>query len=167
MREIKIHFTKNKKGKIFSKAIMWYDKSEFSHCAIEFRLKKLEEDVIYHSSLDSGVNFYSKSLFLEKNTIVHTYELEVSDEMYNLIMKQLIQSCGKKYAILQNFGILIVDFAKKMGIKADNPWKFGYNCSELVYKHVLLNNYSNIDWYNPETIKPSEIKNILDKLGVK
>lgn len=166
MKKFKIHLTKNKRGAIFSKAIMWYDNSEFSHCAIEFRLDKLQEDVIYHSSLDSGVNFYSKLLFTEKNTIIHTYELEVEDHIYNIMMKHLVQSCGKKYAVFQNIGILFVDFAKKMGITIDNPWKFGYNCSELVYRHVILNNYSNIDWYDPETIKPSEVKDILDKLGV-
>ena len=162
MKILKIHFTKNSEGKIFSRAIMQYENSDFSHCAIEFRLSKLDEDVIYHSSIDSGVNFYSKTLFLEKNVIVHTCELEVTDEIYNNIMKQLIRNCGKKYALMQNLGILIVDILNKIGINIKNPWKYGYNCSELIYRHVILNIYTPEEEFDPNTITPKQIMKILN-----
>lgn len=164
MKEIKIHFTRNRKGKIFSRAIMWYDNVDFSHCAIEFDLKKVGVEVIYHSSLDSGVNFYSKELFIEKNEIVDTYVLQLEDEDYNVMMKSLIQSCGVKYALMQNFGIVLVDLIRRLGFDIKNPWKKGYNCSELVYRHVLREKYP-LEIYDPELIKPSEIKDILNRKG--
>lgn len=165
MRKLKIHLTKNSKGAIFSEAIRWYQGTDFSHCAIEFRLNKLGEDVIYHSSISSGVNFYSKELFLQKNTVTNTYELEINDDCYNAIMKQLIKNCGKEYAILQNIGIVIVDIMHRMGIKVSNPWKRGYNCSELVYIEVLSVIYpEESKTYDPETIRPDHVKEILDKV---
>lgn len=166
MRNINIHLTKNSKGAIFSKIIMWYQKSEYSHCAVEFKLDKLDLDVIYHSSLSSGVNFYNKDLFLEKNQLVKTYKLSIPDESYNSIMKELIKNCGKKYAILQNIGIVFVNFLQNMGIMLNNPFTSGQNCSELVFL-VLLEIYPNIsDKYNRNTIRPDHIEEILNEISI-
>lgn len=161
MREIKIHFTRNRKGKIFSRAIMWYDKVNFSHCAIELNLKKINTQVIYHSSLEGGVNFYNKDLFLEKNEIVDTYTIHLEEKEYRSILKGLIESCGIEYALMQNIGIVLVDITRRIGINVKNPWKKGYNCSELVYRYIILNKYPT-EIHDPELIKPSEIKNILN-----
>lgn len=160
-KTIKIHFSKNKEGKILSKAIMWYENATYSHCAIEFYLNSINKEVMYHSSL-VGVNFSSKDLFLKHNEIVETYGLEVPIEIYRKIMSSLIDNCGKEYAIMQNFGIVIVEVLAKLGKNINNPWKDGYNCSELVYEHVIKNIYEEDFKINRNLIKPSQVKQILD-----
>jgi len=161
IKTIKIHFSRNREGKILSKGIMLYEGVNYSHCAIEFYLNSIEKEVIYHSSL-VGVNFSSKELFVKHNEIVETYELEVSIEIYRKIMSSLIDNCGKEYAVMQNFGIVLVEVLAKLGKNIDNPWRDGYNCSELVYEHIIKNVYEEDFNINKNMIKPSQVKQILD-----
>lgn len=164
MRKLKIHFTKNSKNKIFSRLIRWYEGTDFSHCAIEFDLPKLDMSVIYHSSAKSGVNFCSKKLFLRENTIVDTFELSIEDNIYKLIMKQLILNCGKRYAFTQNLGILLVNCLKKLGVTSKNPFIQSYNCSELVYTHVISNVYGGRFHFDSQLVTPKNIYSMLKEL---
>lgn len=59
---------------------------------------------------------------------------------------------------MQNAGIVFVD----VGLLKDTPWKDGRNCSELIYIKVLKKMIPELD-YNPDTIKPHEIENIILK----
>lgn len=165
MRTIKVHFTRNKKGKIFSRLIQWYEGVPISHCAIEVYVKSIDTHTIYHSSIDSGVNFYNKPLFTEKNEIMETYELHLTEEQFRYVLKALIDNTGESYAFLQNIGIFFVENLKLIGIKVKNPWKSGYNCSELLYRHILPHSLKDLQQIDPELVKPSDIRNILKYKG--
>lgn len=60
----------------------------------------------------------------------------------------------------------MVDITKILGIKATNPWKKGRNCSELIYLKVLVPMFGDLG-YNPDTIKPYHIEDILISKGYK
>lgn len=165
MRKIKIHFTRNRKGKIFSKIIQWYEGLPVSHCAVEIYVRSIDTQTIYHSSMDSGVNFFNKPLFTEKNEIMETYELFLTEEQHRMLLKSLIDNCGESYAFLQNIGVFIVESLKLMGVSIKNPWKRGYNCSELLYREILPLLTKELQELDPELVKPSDIRNLLKSNG--
>ena len=165
MRTVTIGFSKNADDKIFSIGLQSYMDRDYSHCFVKYHTKHhLGDDAIYHSSLSAGVGYMSQTIFEEDNTIVMLYELEVSDEVYKEIKEALFKVCGRKYGLMQNLGILIVDLLRGIGIKAKNPFVKGENCSEMVYRHVLANLFPEHK-YDPDTITPSEVEDILNKVA--
>jgi len=165
MRTITIGFSKNSDNKIFSVGLQEYMNRDYSHCFIKFNTKHhLGDNAIYHSSLSAGIGYMSQTIFEEDNTIVMLYELEVSEEVYKEIKQALFKVCGRKYGLMQNLGILTVDLLRNIGIKAKNPFVKGENCSEMVYRHVLMSLFPEHK-YDPDTITPSEVEDILNKVA--
>jgi hypothetical protein len=163
MRKITVGFSKNADNKVFSRGLQDYMDRDYSHCFVKYFTKRhLGDDAIYHSSLSAGVGYMSQTIFEENNTIVLMYEIEVSDEMYTSIREGLFKVCGRKYGMMQNIGILLVDALRKLGIKAKNPFVKGENCSEMVYRHILSVLYPEYD-YDPDTISPKDVEDILNK----
>lgn len=165
MRKITIGFSKNADNKIFSAGLQDYMGKDYSHCFVKYNTKTiLGDDAIYHSSLSAGVGYMSQTIFEEDNTIVMIYELEVEDGVYKKILEALFKVCGRKYGLMQNVGILIVDLLRSRGIKIKNPFVKGENCSEMVYRHVLMELFPEHK-YDPDTITPREVEDILNKVA--
>lgn len=93
-----------------------------------------------------------------KLQIVKEYKLLVDPNLEMEIRKACWHDCGKYYGMLQNIGIFLVD----LGICKDTPWKSGRNCSELLYLKVFKQLITDLN-YNPDTIKPHEIEEIILK----
>jgi hypothetical protein len=158
--KVKIHFSKNRKGKLFSQLLQWYEGLPISHCVLEFNL--LGNDLIFHSTITDNVSFISKDNFLKENIITETYEIELDNDR----LSHFIQQLGIKYGFMQNIGIFIVDIFRKFGVITSNPFKTGKNCSELLYVNILYK-YDSDKIYKPDLVKPSEIRKILIKNKIK
>ena len=170
MRKLRIGFSRSNDDKIFSVILQKYLKTNYSHTFVMYdTAKHMGDDSIYHSSFGSGVGFFAKHVFEEQNEIVLIYEIEVSDEVYNKIRQELFYNCGMKYGFMQNIGIAIVDFAKQVfGIKIQNPFRKDQNCSELVHRHVISIAFPEIaKQYNPDTISPKDIEDIMKQVGTR
>jgi len=165
MKKIKIHFSRStKKFNYFSKLLQWYEGIPISHVLVEFDTPHLGQNFVYHSVVGNGVSFITLSRFESINEIMETYIVELEDSKYNNIRNALLNECGESYGFLQNIGIFLVDIARKAGIKADNPFKDGQNCSELIYRHLISNIYKKHS-IKPDLVKPSQIRDILVKSG--
>lgn len=165
MKRIKIGFSKNKKGKIGSKLLQWYMRKEYSHCYIEFDTSERLDDVtIFHASMNTGVGYWSGHYFYSQNLTTIYYETYISDEMYTQLRKRLHKVSGHNYGFLQNIGILVVDMLNKVGIKVNNPFTDGYNCSEILYDvlHTLVPDYK--IKYKPNVIRPDHVEEIIKEL---
>lgn len=162
MKKIIIHFSRStKKFNQFSRLLQWYEGVPISHCLVEFETPNLGQNFVYHSIVGNGVSFLTKKRFLKINEIMETYEIEVNEKIYKCIRNGLLDNCGEQYAMFQNIGIFIVDQLRKFGIKKENPWKDGQNCSELIYQEVIPKIFDQEFDFTPDLIKPSEIRTIL------
>lgn len=168
MRTLKIGFSKSKSDAIFSVLLQKYMNRNYSHVFVLYNTEKLMgDDSIYHSSLSSGIGFMSKSIFQEDNEIVQMYEIQISDEVYFEIRKQLFSVCGRKYGFLQNIGIAIVDLLGNIGIRIKNPFVKDQNCSELLFRHVISVAYPEYkNDYDPNTVTPADIEFILEDIEI-
>jgi len=162
MRKIIIHFSRSTKSfNYFSRLLQWYEGLPISHVLVEFETPALGQNFVYHSVIGNGVSFLTKKRFLKINEIMETFEIEVDEETYKCIRNGLLNNCGEQYATFQNIGIFIVDQLRKIGIKKENPWKDGQNCSELIYQEVIPKILDQEFNFTPDLIKPSEIRTIL------
>lgn len=129
-RKITIGFSKGKGIKPFSKAIMWYECTDFSHVYIKINTK-WNTQLIYHAS-GTQVNFMGIKYFEMNAVPVHEFEFDINEDDYNKLMEFCTLECGAPYSIKQVFGILVADFFKLK----KNPFasKNRYVCSELVLR---------------------------------
>lgn len=140
----------------------------YSHVFVQYdTASHMGNDSIYHSAMGSGVGFYSKPVFEDINIITAMYEIELSDEIYVKIRNKLFAHCGRKYGYAQNIGIVCADIAKYLGIAFENPFREGFNCSELVFMGLLEIDPELLYEYDLDTIRPDHIELILQKLGAK
>lgn len=165
MSILTIHFTRNLEGRVFSKALQWYEGIPISHVAVELPTSRgLGQNFIIHSVIGTGVSLLSKSKFLKDNEIMESYSLTLELEEYKAIRNAMLSDCGEKYGLMQNIGILIVDLLRKINIMSTNPFKHGQNCSELIYRHVIPGEFKPKDLV-PDLVKPSHIRRILLQNG--
>lgn len=156
MRTFRIGFSKSTlKLGFFSWLIQWYEKTPFSHTFVEYNtVHHLGSDTIYQSSRGM-VNNMSKDVFLEENEITHVFTVTCGDEIYKEMRNGLHSVTGKHYGFMQNIGIIISDI-----FKIKNPFKKGYNCSELVYEKVLKKLFPELE-YNKDNVTPKMVYLIL------
>lgn len=133
---------------------------DYSHVARKAYIGKNNREMYFQSS-EGKVNYEYKDVFLSKHEIVLDYVIEVSDELYQEIADTCLLEAGKKYATMQNVGIVFVRVCGWLGIKKQNPWKDGRNCSELIYNVILK---KMIPWlsYSEDLIEPHQIEAIIE-----
>lgn len=158
--EIEIVFTKSKKKfAIGSWIIMAYTGKPFSHVAKAVEIRDWGKG--YYQASEGKVNYEYEPVFKKKHNIVKKYILKIPENLDTEIRKACWQDAGKKYASMQNLGIVLVDIARLFNIKMTNPWKDGRNCSELLYLKVFKQLKPDLD-YDPDTIKPHHIEEIIE-----
>jgi hypothetical protein len=130
MKKIIIGFSRSTKHFApFSKAIQWWDDTNYSHVYFQFKSSKYDVDMIYQSS-STMLNYMSKHVFLHHNKVIHEFELEISEEKYDKLMKDCMESAGLEYGLMQVFGIIIAETF----CLPENPFsdEEKYHCSEWV-----------------------------------
>ena len=158
MRELEIIFTKSKKKcAIISFLIRKWTGKQYSHVARKLVHGDIE---LYYQASGSQVNYECKEVFDKKHEIIKRYTLSISQELYTEIGSACLREAGKPYGVLQNVGIAMVDVCRLFGKKIQNPFKQGRNCSELLYVVVLKRLCPDLA-YDPDTIKPNHIEEIL------
>ena len=165
MKELEIVFTKSKlKLPIGSWLIRLWTRKPYSHVARAVQIRDWGKR--YYQASEGKVNYEFEKFFHKKHKVVKTFKLQISEELDRSIKKACYEEAGNSYAMMQNIGIVLVDILAAIGIKIKNPWKKGRNCSELLYLKVLKPMFPELN-YNPDTIKPHHIEEILISKGYK
>lgn len=166
-KTIKVHFSRNiKHFNYFSRLLQWYEGLPISHILVELDSANLGTEMICHSSVGNGVSIITKPRFETSNEIMETYDIEMSIQDYRLVRNSLLSYCGENYGLMQNIGIYIVDKLRRLGIKKENPYREGQNCSELIYRSFISIQYPNAIKIDPDLVKPSQIRRILKGQGL-
>lgn len=163
MKKITIGFSKGQGFVPMSDIIRWVLRSEFSHTYLEFQSPGLWSKTIFEAS-GNGVSYRSKPNFLTGSTVVASFELKISDQLYSKILNKCHDNAGIKYGYLQNLGIGFVKLLKLFGIKyTRNPWNKGMNCSEWC-GYILQELYGK-DWIDkePNLVDPKDVYEFLKK----
>lgn len=162
MKEIEIIFTKSKKFfPIFSWAIRLWTWKPYSHVARKMKISFLDKPNYFHAT-EGTVKWEYEDHFSKKHEVVLSRKFTVTLEEFKAFNKLCWEQVGDSYGLLQNIGIALVDILKCLGIKIDNPWKNGQNCSEVLYRTILKPRHPELN-YNPDTIKPHHIDEIWKK----
>lgn len=124
----KIKFGLSTTQLLLSKTIRLIQGTPFSHSFIEFDTAKYETTLIYEAK---GFNSYIINKVNFHGEIVEEFEVEVSDELFALVVKFILGDIGVEYAWAELFGLVFVRMARSVGFKVRNPWpRKGKICSE-------------------------------------
>jgi len=156
-KELRVVFTKSKlRFPIGSALIMWWTKKPYSHVARAVQIRNWGWR--FFQASEGKVNYEFEKYFLEKHEIIREYTIALCEESDRRIKHECYKEAGHVYGMMQNLGILLVD----LKLCKDTPWKKGRNCSELMYREFLKVIIPELD-YNPDTIKPHHIEDIILK----
>lgn len=107
----------------------------------------------------------SEPQFDKRHFVTEEFEIEVTDEVYSKIKKELHYASGDDYGLMQNVGIVIVDFLSMLGIKIRNPWQRGWNCSEFVCILMKKSHPELVKDIDPQTVTPKQIYKLLKSVN--
>lgn len=132
----KIKFNLSTTNKPLSSIIRGVQKTDFSHCSVEYSVMYFGTTMVYEAK---GLSSYVINKAHFDGEIVHSYEAEVSDENYYRIMQYIHTDAGVPYAWKSLFGFLLMTLAKVFGLTIRNPWpEEGKICSESVGDILVL-----------------------------
>lgn len=131
-------FSRPKKERILSKIIRSVEKRPFSHSYVRFN-DPTGLDVIFQAS-GLAVNLCSIENFLQIETIVEEYEIEIDDSKIQSTWEHVVNQLGTPYSILQLFWILI---NKILGLEISHNNGNAVICSETsarfcIYLGILV-----------------------------
>jgi len=173
-----VGFSKSKKKfPIASWTIRGYQGfTEYSHTYIRLYSKSFPGDHIIHAS-EGKIQRMSEVQFDLRHEVVDEFEIEIPDIMiYNIYrneetdLRRLFYDTiwyysGDDYSIKQNIGIVIVHLLRVFGIKASNPWKKGWNCSEFVAVLLKMIIPEELEHIDPNLVLPSDLHKLLISLS--
>lgn len=166
MKHFYIGLSRSKNNKVGSVLLQKYMNRPYSHTFFEYdTMRGVQDNTIFHSSMSSGVGYWSNYTFEKKNTKTHLYRVEVSDEVFKALRTKVHRHAGNHYAFLQNIGILLVDICQNMGFDVQNPFREHENCSELVYLALVELHPELALQYKQNTISPVDIEDIMIAYG--
>ena len=109
--------------------------SNVSHTYLRIPIPEHDTSMIFQAS-GLTVNYCATDVFSLKNTVVEEYDVEISDEQYELGEKFRVTEAGKPYSMRQVGGFLVVLAARQLlDKKVANPASDGhhsYVCVEVV-----------------------------------
>lgn len=168
MAKIIIGFSKPKTFKPFAWIIMKGYGVPYSHVYIKIHAKKYEKDLYYQAS-GLSVNFMSQIYFENHNEIVKEFEVEITDDQLNELMKFAIDTCGAPYGMKQVFWMAYVRAGEILGQRWSAPESDSthtFVCSELA--SYVLEKFAGVTLPRlPDDMTPLDVYNISDYLTEK
>jgi hypothetical protein len=134
MKKIVMGFSRPKKSvfPLFSWLIRAVEKTSYSHCYVRWYSETYDEPLVYEAS-GTTIHFVGQDFWMDHVTVIHEFELDVSDEHFHAIVKFCMHNAGQPYSILQAAGIALYQAAKAADIKLGNIFKndrTAWVCSE-------------------------------------
>ncbi len=168
MKTIIIGFSRPKKINLFSRAIMWADKTAYSHVYVKWKWNSIERDIIYQAS-KLAVNFESDVTFNSHAVVVEEYEVTLSDECHKTVMQFCMDNSNKPYGIKEILGFAWVKLCAKMGKKVRNPFPTNgnsYVCSKIGMEILQVAKIVDVN-LDSDDIDPLDLNNIIQEAGLK
>jgi len=165
--KITIGFSTAKTRNPFSWLIRRVEGTPYSHCYIKYYSQKYDLWLVYHAS-HTSIHFMSYDRFLLKSKIIKEYELEISTEARDNLIKNGIKKAGIPYGALEILGMLTARLMRlwfNLKIKnflADNQKT--QVCSELLYYD--LKEFVDFGDFNPELDGPKKIEKAISQVAV-
>ena len=161
MKTIRVGFSRH--GGAFSFIIMKATASDISHTYIRLPTD-CGEDLIFQAA-GLAVNYCNQKTFEAKSTVVEEYDIDISDEQWDLARKLMVTEVGKPYSLEQIFGFVLIIAAHAMGKHILNPFsnnKKSYVCVELVMDFIGLDR--NAESWSPEDLRRWCEKNAIRRI---
>jgi hypothetical protein len=138
MAKLVFGFSRPSTFKMLSTVIMKAYSVPYSHSYVKLWSEKYQRNLIYQAS-STMVNFMNQSSFDSHNTVVHEFEVEISEETRSKIMQFAIDNCGKPYGVKELLGIAWVRTNHWLGRDVKNPLrnKDTFICSGLVAQIIV------------------------------
>jgi hypothetical protein len=157
IKTITIGFSKSKKilpiGSLILRAYMG---TPYSHVYLKFYSETLNRELIYEA-VGSGVRFIGTKQWEKHAVEVDSFEVDLINGNYVSLLQYCIDHTGTDYGVLQNLGVPLASIFKL----DSNPFQSGTNCSEEIYKILLLSGYSNTK--KKDLVTPKDIHRILSE----
>ena len=133
MKTIRVGFSTH--AGAFSWLIRTVTASKVSHTYLRIPVPEYNTDMIFQAS-GLTVNYCADKVFSLKNQVIEEYDVDISDEQYEIGEKFRVTESGKPYSIRQIGGFLTVLAARQfLDKKISNPASNGnhsYVCVEVV-----------------------------------
>lgn len=142
----------------FASLIKWVESRPYDHVYIRLPEPMEKQYIIFQASKEM-VNICNLSIFFNANISIKEYEIEISDQQYELLWKFVKANLGIPYSLLEDFGILLTKV-----FKIKQPFNSGMSsqfCSKLgaVVCQLFSININN----DPGAIDPTALDSILEK----
>jgi hypothetical protein len=158
MATLTIGFSKpSSRFALFGKAIMLYQRTNYSHCYIQFDTNSGSTLICQASK--GMLNFMSPRAFELHNVRVKEFKLEVSTEKLGQIKKKSMDKAGLPYSVWQIIGITLADLLKLKKNPLDRN-EDTFVCSEWVGQ-VLESIGADLD-KDLSLLTPKDIYNYLE-----
>ena len=167
--KIKILFTTSRKANvgsflIRSKMMM---NTPFSHVALSVYVEEFKSNLVFDAT-DVGVRATEYSSFIEKNEIIDSFELTLSEKRRKSVLEYIFSSLGKEFCFDTLITVWLVYIVKiPRRFKQRNKLKF--TCSEFVYL-VLQQEFENFLYeleeefhFHPRVMNPCDLYWILHR----
>jgi hypothetical protein len=157
MKTITIGFSKSKKKfPIGSWLIRAYMGTPYSHVYLRFYSKSLDRTLIYEA-VGGGVRFIGAKQWEKHAVEVDSFDIELINGNYISLLQYCVDHTGVEYGIAQNLG---VPLASIFNLET-NPFQSGTNCSEEIYKILVLSGYPNTK--KKDLVTPKDIHRMLSE----
>jgi hypothetical protein len=150
---------------IFSWAIMWAQRTPYSHVYLKYNDAYLGQ-IMYFQASHTLVNSMCEAVFLAQETPVQEFTFNVSDASFLAAMQFAANQSGKPYGVLEICGLALVEAASFVGIKIKNPFKDAgetWICDQL--QAELLKTCENVKLSMPlNQMTPKDMYNLVSTL---
>jgi hypothetical protein len=167
MKTLTIGFSRsNKLIAPFSWLIRLFQGTTFSHVYIRLPFKRLgvlPSDGVVHAS-NGLVHYTNIDSFKKKHKVMVEFSISITEDQWHRLLIDMHTTAGEDYSNMQNIGIALVHILHLFGIRATNPWKSGWNCSEYV-GHILRIVYpEEMRQLRRDLITPKDVYNVLNNI---
>jgi len=155
----------SKKTHFFARAIMWFTKSQFSHCYIVKECDACESKNVLEAN-SHGVGMGPYPVFLkEKAIVIEEYVIDHDVEQLNQAWDVIcLNRLHRPYSYMQILGDAIVIMLQAItGWSLPNPFSQRKKdvCSELVLGYIRRSKISGFEKLNAGTVSPEDLNKII------
>lgn len=168
MKTILVGFSKPIVPTLFSRLIMWSEKTPYDHVYIAWYSNSIDREIIYQAS-KLAVNFETGNTFYGHAITVEEYTADINDECYKRVLQFCMDNSNKPYGIKEIFGYAWVKICAWFGKTVHNPFPANgseFVCSQLGSEILNLAKITNTSGSSSD-VTPLSLNMVVRSAGLK